>query len=59
MAATMMSPAEMMAVPMTAAAMAAATTSAVAATMTTFRDRKVRHGERRCEDNRGNSQRDF
>jgi uncharacterized membrane protein len=59
MAATMMSPAEMMAVPMTTAAMAAATTSAVAATMTTFRDRKVRHGERRCEDNRGNSQRDF
>jgi hypothetical protein len=65
MAAAMMPPAEMVAVTMTTAAMAAAmmtaatTTTAVAATMATFRDRKVRHGQRRCEDNRGNSQCDL
>jgi hypothetical protein len=61
MAATMMPPAEMMAVTMTATAMAAAmmTTApatAVAAAMTAFRDRKVRHGQNGCEDDRGNSQ---
>jgi hypothetical protein len=59
MAAAMMPPAEMVAVTMTTAMaatmMTAATTTAVAATMATFRDRKVRHGQHRCEDNRGNS----
>ena len=38
---------------------AAAATTAVAATMATFRDRKVRYGQHRCEDDRGNSQCDF
>jgi uncharacterized membrane protein len=42
-----------------AAAMTAAATTAVAATMATLRDRKVRHGQHRCEDDRGNSQCDF
>ena len=65
MAAAVMPAAEMVAVTMTAAAMAttmmtaAAATTAVAATMATFRDRKVRHGQHRCEDNRGNSQCDL
>jgi hypothetical protein len=44
---------------MAAAMMTAAATTAVAATMATLRDRKVRHGQHRCEDNRGNSQCDF
>ncbi|WP_246175005.1 hypothetical protein [Bradyrhizobium paxllaeri] len=60
----MMTPAEMMAVTMTATTMAAAmmtttmtaaATTAVAAAMTTFRDREVRHAQRRCKDNGGNS----
>ena len=60
----MMPAAEMVAVTMTTTAMAAAmmtaaATTAVAATMATFRDRKVRHGQHRCEDDRGNSQRDL
>jgi hypothetical protein len=62
MAATMMPTAEMVTMTtttMAAAMMTASTTSAVAATMTAFRDRKVRHGQRRCEDNGGNSQCDF
>jgi hypothetical protein len=67
MAAAMMPTAEMVtmttttmaAAMMTASMMTASTTSAVAATMTTFRDRKVRHGQRRCKDNGGNSQCDF
>ena len=64
MPAAMMPAAEMVAVTMTATTMAAAmmtaaTTTAVATTMTTFRDRKVRHGQHRCEDNRGNSQCDL
>jgi hypothetical protein len=64
MAAAMMPPAEMVAVTMTTTAMAAAmmtatATTAVAATMATFRDRKVRYRQHRCEDNRGNSQSDF
>ena len=64
MPAAMMPAAEMMAVTMTttamsAAMMTAAATTAVAASMTTFRDRKVRHAQRRCEDNGGNSQCDF
>lgn len=63
----MVPPAEMMAVTMSAAAMAAAmmpaamtaaATTAVAATMTAFCDREVRHAQRRCEDNGGNSQYD-
>ena len=54
MPAAMMPAAEMMAVAMTAATTAAATTAVAA-----FRDRKVRHAERRCEHNRGNSQRNF
>jgi hypothetical protein len=57
MAAAMMPPAEM--VPMTATTMAAAMTAAATAAMATFRDRKVCHGQCRCKDNRGNSQRDF
>jgi hypothetical protein len=62
MAAAMMPTAEMVTMTtttMAAAMMTASTTSAVAATMTTFRDRKVRHGQRRCKDNGGNSQCDF
>jgi hypothetical protein len=60
----MMPPAEMVAVTMTTATMAAAmmtaaATTAVAAAMTTFRDRKVCHRQRRCEDNGGNSQCDL
>ena len=55
MPAAMMPAAEMMAVAVTTTAMAAAMmTAAVAATMATLRDRKVRHGQHRCEDNRGN-----
>ena len=46
-------------VKMAAAMMTAAATTAVAATMATFRNCKVRHGQHRCEDNRGNSQCDF
>jgi hypothetical protein len=57
MAAAMMPPAEMVA--MTTTTMAAAATTAVTASMATFRNRKVRHGQRRCEDNRGNSQCDL
>jgi hypothetical protein len=62
MAAAMMPAAEMM--PVTSAAMAtpmmaAAATTAVAAAMTAFRDRKVRHAQRRCEDNGSDSQRDL
>ena len=61
MAAAMMPATEM--VPVTAAAMAAAVmtttmtaaaATTVAATMTAFRDRKIRHRQRRCEDKRGN-----
>lgn len=64
MAAAMVPAAEMVAVTMTTTAMAAAmmtaaATAAVAAAMTTFRDCKVRHGQHRCEDNRGNSQCDL
>jgi uncharacterized membrane protein len=53
MATTMMTSAMM-----TAAVMAAATAATVTAAMTTAAscDRKVRHGQRRCEDNGGNSQ---
>ena len=54
MAAAMMPTAEM--VTMTTAAMAAAM---MTASMATFRDRKVRHGQHRCEDNGGNSQCDL
>ncbi len=57
MAAAMMPPAEM--VTMTATTMAAAMTAAATASMATFRDRKVRHGQCRCEDNGGNSQCEF
>jgi hypothetical protein len=63
MAAMMPAP-EMVAVTMTtttmaAAMMTAAATTAVAASMATFGDRKVCYRQRRCEDNGGNSQRDF
>jgi uncharacterized membrane protein len=44
---------------MAAAMMTAAAATAVTAAMATFRDRKVRHGQHRCEDNGGNSQRDL
>lgn len=59
--AAMMPAAEMVAMTATtmAAMMTAAPATAVAATMTTFRDRKVRHRQRRCEHNGGNSQRDL
>jgi hypothetical protein len=58
MAAAMMPAAEM--VPVTSATMAAsvvtaAATTTVAAAMAAFRDRKIRHRQRRCEHNRGNS----
>ena len=45
----------------TAMMAAAAMTTTVAASMTTAasRDGKVRHGQRRCKDNRGNSQSEF
>jgi hypothetical protein len=67
MAAAMMPSAEMVAVTATTmtaammptAVMAAAATTAVAAAMSTFRDRKVRHAQRRCEDNGSDSQRDL
>jgi hypothetical protein len=59
MAAAMMPAAEMVAVTMTATTMAPAATTAMAASMTTFRDRKVRHRQRRCEHNGGNSERDL
>ena len=68
MAAAMMPSAEMVAVTTTAvtAAMMATTvmttttaTTAVAASMSTFCDRKVGHTERRCEDNGCDSQRDL
>jgi hypothetical protein len=64
MAAAMMPTAEMVAVTMTAAAMAAAMmtatmTTAVAAAMSTFRDRKICHAQRRCEDYGGNSKCDL
>ena len=60
----MMPATEMVAVAMTtttmaAAMMTAAPTTAVAASMATFRDRKVCYGQRCCEDNGGNSQCDF
>ena len=63
----MVPPAEMMAVTMTTAAMAAtmmatamtaAASTAVAAAMTAFCDREVRHAQRHCEHNGGNSQYD-
>jgi hypothetical protein len=62
--AAMMPPAEMMAVTMTAATMAAtmmtaAPTTAMAASMTALRDREVRHAQRRCEENGGNSRCDL
>jgi hypothetical protein len=58
--AAMVPPAEMMAMTMSATAMAAGmmtatAATAVAAATTTFRDREVRHAQRRCEDNGGNS----
>jgi hypothetical protein len=68
MAATMMPPAEMMAVTMATTAMAAAMMTAAAPTavaaamtaaMTALRNRKVRDRQRRCEDDRGDSQCDF
>ena len=57
MAAAMMPAPEM--VPVTAATMAAAVmtttmTAAAATTVAAFRDRKIRHRQRRCEDKRGN-----
>jgi len=62
----MMPAAEMMPGTMTVAAttvptamMAAATATAVTAAMATFGDRKVRHGQRRGEDNGGDSQSEF
>jgi hypothetical protein len=57
MAAAMMPAPEMVAV--TTTTMAAAMTAAAATAMTTFGDRKVCYRQRRCEDNGGNSQRDF
>jgi hypothetical protein len=64
MAAAMMPTTEMVAVTMTATAMAAAVmtatmTTAVAAAMSTFRDRKICHAQRRCEDYGGNSKCDL
>ena len=64
MAASMMPPAEMVAVSVTTTAMAAAMMTAAAATavtasMAAFRDRKVCYRQRRCEDNGGNSQCDL
>jgi len=52
---------KMAAAMMPAAEMASSTTEMMSstATMATLRDRKVRHGQHRCEDNRGNSQCDF
>jgi hypothetical protein len=44
---------------MASAMMPTAATTAVAATMTTFRDRKVRYRQCRCEDDGCDSQRDF
>jgi hypothetical protein len=46
---------------MTTAMMAAAPTASMTASMTTTASRngKVRHGQHRCEDNRGNSQCDL
>jgi hypothetical protein len=46
---------------MTTAAPAATVTASVTASMTTTASRngKVRHGQHRCEDNRGNSQCDL
>jgi hypothetical protein len=64
MAAAMMPAAEMVAMTVTTTTMASAmmptaATTAVAATMTTFRDRKVRYRQCRCEDDGCDSQRDF
>ena len=64
MAAAMMPTAEMVAMTVTTAMMAAAMMPAAAATpvtasMAAFRDRKVRHRQRRREDNGGNSQSEF
>jgi hypothetical protein len=62
MAAAMMPAAEMVAVTtttMAAAMMTAAAATPVTASMATFRDRKVRYRQRRCEDNGGNSQCEF
>jgi hypothetical protein len=68
MAATMMPAAEMVtttavmtAATMSTTVMAATVTTAMASTMTTAasRDSKVRHRQRRCEDNGRNSQCDF
>jgi hypothetical protein len=54
--AAMMPPAEMVAMTMTTTMAAAMmTAAATTASMATFRDRKVRHGQCRCEDNGGNS----
>jgi len=67
MAATMMTSAEMvsaatmMATAMMTATAATAVTAPMPSTMAaaTSRDGEVRHGQHRCEDNRGNSQCDF
>ena len=58
MAAAMMPAAEMVSA---ATMMTAAAATTVTASMTTAasRDGKVRHRQHRCEDNGGNSQRDF
>ncbi len=49
----------MTATTMTTAMMTAATATAVTATMAPLGDRKVRHGQRRGENNGGNSQYEF
>ena len=60
-AAEMVSAATMMPTAMMAAAPAATVTASMTASMTTTASRngKVRHGQHRCEDNRGNSQCDL
>ena len=57
----MVSAATMMTTTMMAAAPAATVTTSMTATMTATASRngKVRHGQHRCEDNRGNSQCDL
>ena len=66
MPAAMMPAAEMVAMTVTApcrhdatAMMTAAAATTVTATMATLGDRKVRHGQRRGENNGGNSQYEF